>query len=216
MTSKNTTSEGILYLKTTIFGLVIYSLFYAYTNWLSIPGAVNKSVADVSIFLMGLSMLLSGVCYFWNIFDPLIRYRKYLGLIGFAFGLVHIALSFSALQAVLKVETWQKGLMWPAFTGLLAAVIFTVMALVSNNRMAIFLGGKLWRYVLRTGYLAVILVAAHVVLLKSARWLTWYNEGMKTLPSLSLLISIFMVVVVLMRVALWVALKRKKSLSILT
>lgn len=210
---KTPPSEKSLYLKTTVFSLAIFGLFYAYTSWLAIPGVLNKSVADASIFLMGLSMLLSGICYFWNVFDPLIRYRKHLGLIGFAFGVVHIVLSFSTLQNLLKVETWEKGAMWPAFTGLLATVIFTVMALISNSRMAMLLGGKWWRYLLRTGYVAVILVWLHVVLLKSARWITWYEGGMKTLPSLSLLISIFMVIVIVMRIALWIALKRKNSLT---
>jgi len=213
---KNTTiktppSEITLYIKTLLFGLSIFGLFYGYTSWLAIPGVLNKSAADTAVFLMGASMLLSGICYFWNIFDPLIRFRKHLGLIGFAFGIAHLALSFSALQSLLKVETWQKGLMWPALTGLLAMMIFTVMALVSNSRTARLLGGKWWRRVLRTGYLALILVLVHVVLLKSGRWMTWYQNGMETLPSLSLLISIFMMVVILMRVALWLELKRKQQ-----
>jgi DMSO/TMAO reductase YedYZ heme-binding membrane subunit len=199
-----------MYLKVTGFGLLIFGLFYSYTAWLAIPGTLNKTVADTAIFLIGLSMLLSSLCYFWNIFDPLIRYRKHLGLIGFAFGLLHIGLSFPALQSLFLSETWEKNAMWPALTGLLATLIFAAMALISNSRMAILLGGKWWRYILRTGYIAVILVWLHVVLLKSSRWLTWYEEGMKTLPSLSLLISLFMLWVIAMRIALWLALRKKK------
>lgn len=204
-------SEKSLYIKTLIFGLAVFGLFYGYMALLGIPGTLNKSTADTAIFLMGASMLLSGICYFWNVFDPLIRYRKYLGLIGFAFGLVHIALSYSALLSLFKVETWQNGMMWPAFNGLLAIIIFTVMALISNSHMARLLGGKIWRYILRTGYLAVIFVWVHIVLLKSDRWLSWYQGGMKTLPSLSLIITIFIIIVLLMRVALWLALIRKKN-----
>jgi DMSO/TMAO reductase YedYZ heme-binding membrane subunit len=203
-------SEKTLYFRTAIFSLILFGLAYSYTNWMGIPGVTNKSVADVSILLMGLSMILSGVCYFWNVFDPLIRYRKHLGLVGFAFALAHVGLSFPALQSLFQVSTWEKGAMWPALTGLLAMVIFAIMALISNSFMARSLGGKTWRYILRTGYLAIILVWFHVVLLKSARWITWYQNGMQTPPSLSLIVSIFMVIVVLMRIALWISLARKR------
>lgn len=206
---KTPLSEKTLYFRTLLFSLVVFGVFYGYTAWLGIPGVLNKSTADTAIFLIGLSMILSGLCYFWNIFDPLIRYRKHLGLVGFAFAVVHVALSYPALLSLFNVETWQNGIMWPAFTGLLAMIIFTIMALISNSYMARLLGGKKWRYVLRAGYIAIILVWLHVVLLKSGRWVTWYQGGMETLPSLSLLVSIFMVIVVLMRVALWFALKRR-------
>ena len=85
------------------------------------------------------------------------------------------------------------------------------MAVISNMYMTRMLGGKWWKIILRTGYLAVILVLAHVVLLKSARWMRWYQDGMETFPSLSLLVSVFMVIVVLMRIALWMALKKRDS-----
>jgi hypothetical protein len=66
---------------------------------------------------------------------------------------------------------------------------------------------------LRWGYAAVILVFAHVVLLKSARWITWYNGGMVTPPSLSLMVSGFMLLVLVMRVVLLLTLKRKAKLK---
>lgn len=200
-----------LYLRVSLFSLVIFGLFYWYTSYLGIPGGLNKSVADTSIFIMGLSMMLSGLTYFFNVFDSYMRYRKHLGLVGFAFAIVHVVLSFSALQNLFQAETWQKGAMWPAFTGLLALIIFTVMALVSNSKMARLLGAKWWRFILRTGYLAVILVWMHVVLLKSARWMSWYEGGMKTLPSLSLLVSIFMLLVIVLRIILFFAVRKKVS-----
>jgi DMSO/TMAO reductase YedYZ heme-binding membrane subunit len=211
---KKPPSETTLYIRVLIFSLIMFAAFYGYTSWMKIPNVLNKAAADTAIVLMGLSMILSGVCYFWNFFDSMIRYRKQLGLIGWAFGLAHVILSFSALQALLKPESWAKGIIWPAFTGVIATIIFTIMALISNNLMARSLGGKWWRFILRTGYIAIIFVFAHVVLLKSVRWITWYQGGMKTLPSLSLLVSIFMVLVLLMRIALWISLHNKsKSLN---
>lgn len=206
-------SEFKLYLQTSIFAAVIFGLFYFYISWMGIPSVTNKAMADTSIFLMGWSMLLSSVCYFWNVLDKMIVYRKYLGLVGFAFAIAHLVLSWSAFLNLLSAETWQAGKMWAPFTGTLAFLIFTVMALISNTLMAKKLGGRTWKLILRTGYVAVIFVAIHVVVLKSARWITWMQEGFPTPPSLSFMISIFMLIVLVMRVALWIALKMKKPLT---
>lgn len=206
-------SELMLYLKVLIFSALLYGGAYAYTSWLKVPNIINKTTADVSIILIGLSMWLTSLGYYFNVFDTFIRYRKHLGLVGFAYGVAHILLSFSALQNLFRAETWENGLMWPALNGLLATVIFTIMTLISNTFMAKTLGGKLWRQILRTGYIAVIFVWFHVVLLKSARWITWYEAGMQTPPAMSLIVTIFMTIVVLMRIALWWSLRRQRAMT---
>lgn len=208
-TSKRPPSTLTRYFQVLIFSLTIFGLAYGYTARMGIPNLLNKGAADTAIILIGLSMILSGVCYFWNFFDPMIRYRKYLGLVGWAYGLAHLVLSFSTLQSLFNFENWQRGAIWPALTGVLATIIFTIMAAISNSKMAQLLGGKVWRATLRSGYIATFLILIHVILLKSARWITWYEGGMKTLPSMSLVVTLFIVFVLLMRVALWVSLKRK-------
>lgn len=206
-------SELQLYVRTLIFGLVSFALFYGYITWLKTPNPLNKAIADASILLIGLSMLLSSLCYFWNFVDTKIVYRKQLGLVGLAFGLVHIGLSFSTVQKLFTLATWQQGKMWPALTGALALVIFACMAFVSNQYAANVLGGKAWRKILRTGYIAVLLIFAHVYLLKSVYIIRWYTGGMKTPPSTSLLMLAFMTIVILMRIALWWSLKTKSARS---
>ncbi len=191
----------IKYVQVTGLGLLLFGGIYWYTTAMQIPNPLNKAIADTSVYLMGFSMILSGICYFWDFLDTKIIYRKYLGLIGFAFALVHIGLSFSALLRLFQIETWQKGLFWPALVGLVATMIFTVMAAISNQFSASHLGGKMWKNILHTGYIAMILILAHVVFLKLKYWMPWFNDGMKTLPSSSLLVSGFILIVVLMRVA---------------
>ena len=209
--SPSLSREISFYLKTGIFGILVFAACYAYLRWMNIPGELNKSAADTAVILMGLSMLMSSIGYFLNFFDWAMIYRKYLGLIGFAFAIAHLVLSWSTFTTLFHLSTWQQGKMWPALEGTVAFGVFTVMALVSNAVAARHLGGKNWRYVLRTGYAALILVIMHVVLLKSARWATWFNGGMKTLPSLSLLVTIFMAFVLLMRLVLWWRLKKAKT-----
>ncbi|MEP7166726.1 MAG: hypothetical protein ABI758_01955 [Candidatus Woesebacteria bacterium] len=184
------------YLKVLIFGFIIYGFSYGYNSYLKTPNLLNKGMADTSIILIGLSMWLSSLAYFFNLFDSKIMYRKQLGLIGFAFALVHVALSFSALRVA------------PApVTGLFATGIFSIMALISSRSAMVRIGVQKWRRILRAGYIAMLFVAAHVVLLKSARWMTWYNGGMKTLPSLSLLETIFIAVVIVMRLLMWLRIR---------
>lgn len=201
--------EGPLYLKTGFLSAVLFAGAFYYTKWMGVPNELNKSVADTAVVLIGLSMLISSLCYFWNAWDWSIVYRKYLGLVGFAYAVAHLLLSWGPFLALTNAATWQQGRMWPALTGLLALIIFAIMAAISNAFSARLLGGRNWRYVLRTGYVALILVWFHVVLLKSARWLNWYQEGMKTFPALSLVVTGFIVLVVAMRLLLWWRLSRR-------
>jgi DMSO/TMAO reductase YedYZ heme-binding membrane subunit len=205
------TSQLTLYFHSLLLGLAVFAGSYFYTAFHNTPHPLNKAVADASLVLIGLSMLLTSVCYFWDFLDSKIVYRKYLGLVGWAFALVHILLEYSALQRLLSAPNWFAQSLWPVSTGLLAAVIFTVMAAISNRFSAAKLGGKNWKLILRTGYIALLFVLAHVALLKSRYWVSWYNGGMKTLPSMSMLVSIFIVIVVVMRVLLWWSVRRKNA-----
>lgn len=200
-----------LYLRAFVFSLLIFAGAYLYLSWLKIPGILNKTVADTAIFLIALSMIFSSLGYFFNFVDRLAIYRKHLGMIGFGFAVWHLLLSWSALLNLFKVETWESMRMWPMLTGFLAFLIFTKMALISNQFSTRFLGSRLWKGILRFGYFGLVLVMFHVFLLKSARWLTWYQEGMQGPPSLSLLVVIFTTIVLLLRLALWWSLSRRRT-----
>ena len=204
-------TENLLYLRTFFFGCGVFLLCWWYTTWLDIPGAVNKSTADTASILVGLSMLLTSLCYFWDFVDTKIIYRKHLGIVGFAFATAHLVLSWDALESALDTASWQNGAPWAVLTALGATLIFTIMAAISNRYLATQLGGRLWRSILRTGYIALILVLAHVVLLKSQRWITWFENGMQTPPSLSLLTSIFLTTVIILRIALAFSLMRSSQ-----
>jgi DMSO/TMAO reductase YedYZ heme-binding membrane subunit len=205
------TSEMTLYLRVLILGILVCAACYFYTTFNKIPSTFNKSVADTSVILMGLSMVLSSVCFFWDRFDSFIIYRKQLGLIGFGFGLLHVGLSWEALEKLFLPTTWATPAYQPILAGVLGLIIFSMMALISNQFAAHKLGGRNWRYLLRTGYLAMFFIWIHVVLLKMVRWMAWYKGGMKTLPSISLMISLFIIVILVMRGALAFSLYRKRA-----
>lgn len=202
--------EVMFYIKAALVGLVVFCVCYGYLKWLGIPGELNKAAADTGIILMGFSMLQSSLSYYFNFMDHAMIYRKYFGLTGFAFAVTHIIQSWSAFTSLFSLESWTAGIPWPFFTGLSALLIFTSMAVISNTALSTMMGTANWRRALRVGYLGVVFVLSHVVLLKSSRWITWFEGGMKTPPSLSLLVSVFMVIVVVMRLMLWWSLKHRK------
>lgn len=211
MATKSVVSSDLkMYIQTLFLGFVLFVASYYYIIWLKIPNPLNKAVADTSMYLIGLSMMLASLCYFWNIFDRFITYRKHLGLVGVLFGFTHIYLSLGVLQKLFVAETWQKGVPWGPFTGALAAVIFIIMTLVSPGAIAQIIGGHLWRIILRFGHVAVVLIWLHVYFLKWGYIVKWYNEGMKSFPSTSLIVLGFMTIVIVLRIALSIALAKKK------
>lgn len=190
------------YVKISILSTVVFGLSYWYLISMGIGSALNKAVADTSVIFISLSMLLTSLCFFWDFVDTKIVYRKHLGLIGFAYAIVHTALSWEATKKLLDIVAWQNGKVLPVLTASLALFIFTIMALISNNYAARELGGIWWRRILRTGYIGLLLVLAHVALLKMSRWVEWYNTGMARPPALSLIVSALIVVTILGRVLL--------------
>lgn len=202
-------SQTKLYLQTLVFSVGVFGFSYWYITYLKIPNALNKAVADTAVIVMGLSMILSSLAYFFNLFDRFIVYRKQLGLVGFGFAVAHLVLSWSAFMRLFTFSNWQQGTIWPLATAAGATLIFSLMALMSVNWVAKMVGGKTWKRILRAGYLAFILVAAHVVLLRLSRWTTWWEGGMQSPPSLSLLAFVFIIVVVGARLLLWLATSTK-------
>ena len=203
--------EVKFYLYSTIFAFILFGLITAYLQWLQIPNLLNKAVADVAILLIALSMAMSGLAYFFNFADRQVIYRKYIGVVGFVFALWHLLLSWSAFLNLFKAQTWASGRMWPMLTGFIALVIFAIMALISNQLSTKLLGTNLWRGILRFGYVGLLLVMVHVFLLKSARWLTWWQEGMQSPPALSLVVVMVGAMTVLLRLGLWWSLKVRRN-----
>jgi DMSO/TMAO reductase YedYZ heme-binding membrane subunit len=199
------------YVKVTTLSLVVFGASYGYLSWMGIPGTVNKAVADTSVIFICLSMLLSSICYFWNFADTKIVYRKHLGLVGFGYAVVHLLLSLPALKQLTNPQAWQSGAVYPVLAATVATIIFTVMALISNNYAAKELGGIWWRRILRTGYLGLIFALAHVALLKMSRWVTWWQEGTSRPPALSLIVSVLIVITLVSRLILEVSLRRKTA-----
>lgn len=214
-------SEMKLWRNTFIIGIIVFviCLLYVYLQKNSFSlRIVNQSVAWASVILIGFSFLLSGVCYFWNFADRFIIYRKHLGLVGFWYAVIHVALTLYSLSQrfnIVQYFTASHSRFQVLVDGLIAFVIFALMALISNKYSAHELGGIWWRRILRLGYIAMFFAAVHFAVVGLPLWIKWSYFKEVTIPPLGIVVLGFIYLVIVIRVLLEldVRLKRKKTTS---
>ncbi|MCX7996916.1 MAG: ferric reductase-like transmembrane domain-containing protein [Patescibacteria group bacterium] len=182
---------------------LLYGFFLAYAAGLT--GSISQlsltmAFAGTGAILIGTSFALSGICYFFNFADRHIGYRKYLGLLGY-----YSALAYALLLIPLEPERYWSG--WPQTVlqpdvqlGLTAMAILTLMALVSNTKAMQLLGPERWREILRLGYVAYFLLVIRATYLDFELWTAWFAQPV-TLPPFRLTLSVFAILVILLRIA---------------
>lgn len=191
-------------------------------TWVSLA----KVMAGTANFLFAMSLSLSSFAYFFNFLDSKVIYRKYLGLLGY-----FAALGYALSLPILRPERYGYGLpeyFWTSdvLLGLGAMGIFTMMALISNNRAMQWIGPVRWRSLLRLGYLAFFLLVLRGVINESQpigvdphpEYWALYLHNLDTLPPVRLLFSVVALTVIFFRLAvvfdLWQ--KRRQSLSLVS
>ncbi len=163
--------------------------------------SVSMATAATAAIMIGLSFALSGFCFYFDFLDRKIAYRKYLGLVGFWF-----ALTYSIMLLFVDPNRYFYGFFVNVLSadfilGLTAMSIFTFMALISNNWAMKKLGVKRWRYGLRLGYLAYLLLIIRAMVLDHDIWIAWFHSPV-TLPPVRLIISIFATIVLVFRLSM--------------
>lgn len=196
--------EKRLWKRSFVFGCIIcvfiFVIFTTSSGQVSLR-IFNRSAAWTSVILIGLSFFLTSICYFWNFADRFIIYRKHLGLIGFYFGALHMLLILFSLSKRVNIFNYflSEGHFTPFIFGYSALLIFTMMAFISNRYAAHELGGKRWRQFLRVGYIGLIFAVVHFYLLSAGRW-----------SPVGIVVLVFVSVVLLLRIALEISVRRKK------
>jgi DMSO/TMAO reductase YedYZ heme-binding membrane subunit len=173
---------------------------------------VDKSLGVAALFLVALSMALTGIVYFSKGPVRLLSARKYYGLVGFWTGLAHGAVNHILLPALgLHAEGGAED-PYAEAAALAALALFALMAVASNTRAAAKLGPGRWRRFLRyAGYAGLVLAAGHAAFLKWGSWTKYLKTFGSVLPSLSLPVVLFAAIVVLLRLAVWISRGRKRS-----
>lgn len=214
---------------TSLFVLVFCYWYLWLTEPGTLPVTMNKALADSAMILIGLSFMLSSLCYFWDFVDCKIVYRKYLGLWGFALGVTHgvMSLVFYLYWKPRGYETnsifvldhhWDLGIflvsnLYAFVSAVVAFFIFLMMTLISNQYAIHELGGVWWRRLLRVGYFAYVLAALHFLIKNIPEWQALARVGESVLPPLNFLIFLLVIGVVSLRTALWWSLRKKAQLE---
>lgn len=172
--------------------------------------SMNHAFSNAGMLLIGFSFALSGLCYFWNFMDTKIIYRRYIGLMGFYFITVHVGLSVALLRLVTDFGTYYSvptNVLSNGFA-VLAFLILLLMASISNQFAMHELGTAQWRALLRTGYLAYVFAVIHFSIKRYDEWVWWLNNREPMLPPISLVILVVAVCVLLLRIMLWLSVRR--------
>lgn len=169
---------------------------------------LNKSLATSTIVLLGTVLLLGPLSRLFTIFDHALKYRKELGIMTFFIGLTHVYLSMFPLA---RRGSWGFYTSQPlsAYPGLASLVIMLILLLLSSGVMERMLGSKLWWRLQYWGArVAFVAGAFHFIVLKYLGMVEWFKNrgaggtlGMLTLPPISLLASLFVTFVLVVRLS---------------
>lgn len=140
---------------------------------------LNKATSLAAVILVACSYLVGRV-FKWHNHDPVIRLVvvKYCGLSGFFLAGVHAFMSLCLLRPAYFAKYFEadggrlnfQGELGMAL-GVLALFFLMSPAITTLPMMPKALGGRRWKRTQRVGYLALLLVAAHLVDLGIHGWL---------------------------------------------
>lgn len=210
-----------LLIRVPVFGTVLFALLlfllvsmYLYGFYQSYDlRIINKAYATTALILIGFSFALSGICHFFPRASHFIVYRKPLGLYGFALVVAHGVISLFFLPSLFPFPTYyvQETNMLSFLFALVATMILTMMAVISNKFSVQKLGGKLWKRLLGLGYTAYFLSIVHFSLKTYSHWFDWIPN--RTIPPPELLLFCFACGVLLLRITLFFATRKKSQIS---
>lgn len=201
-------SDKRLYAETIIYSVIIFFVIFGYYMVLTpdiTTRVINRVIADLSFIMLGLSLMLSSVCYFWDFADKFIIYRKHLGLVGFGYMVLHVLISiFGAPYAPVFSYYFADARINSFIAALVATIIFTIMAIISNRFSIQKIGPRRWKQVMRIGFLGYALGLFHFAEKGFPQWSFWFTGQGSFFPVFSMMVFLIGVTILIMRIALWI------------
>ena len=163
-------------------------------------------MADVSLVLLGIVLLIGPLSRLYNRFDKWINYRKELGILAFLAGAVHVYLSMFVLARRGPFGLYQSRPL-VAYTGLLGLAIMAYLFIISFEKIKTKLGvAKWWKMQYWGARITGVAIFVHMAAFKYPEWDTWLSgktEGLAlpNLPPSNLLVAIFFAFVLLTRLS---------------
>jgi sulfoxide reductase heme-binding subunit YedZ len=143
----------------------VHELFYPSRHYPEIMQFSGELSIQMLVFTLCITPLTLILRYFeWGktIARWLLRNRRYIGVAGFAYAVIHTILY---VRQTFDLELiWLEALDWPLGTGWICLIILLPIALTSN-KTSINMMGKSWKVMQRFSYLAIIAGFAHWLLL---------------------------------------------------
>jgi len=179
------------------------------------------TVLFASIALTGLTMIAASY-----LMGPLARLcpvrwmkyrdvRKQFGLIGLALVVFHVFLALTVFIPAYYPKIFSEGGRLSELgqismlAGVLGFVIFIIVAITSLPSVAANMSKRGWFIVQRSGLIAIILSVLHFIVFKWRGWFDWNNWN-HNIPPGTFVVTVFIVLVFLIRVVAYV-LERKKN-----
>jgi sulfoxide reductase heme-binding subunit YedZ len=168
---------------------------------------LNRALGEASLLNLALVLLIGPLSRLYDRFDRWLLYRKEIGVFAFFSAAAHFLISGLGLPGRTWLGFYGRNPQ-SFFTGLGALVIFALLFILSLEFIISKLPRKLWWLAQNWGArIAGILIIAHVVLLRQAAWIAWFERGntaqmaMKFLPPITVLSGIVTVAVILVRLS---------------
>ncbi len=165
----------------------------------------NRALAEASLLDLALVLLIGPLSRLYNRFDRWLLYRKEIGVLAFITAAAHFLISGLALPGRSWLGFYGRNPQ-SFFTGVGALVIFALLFILSFEFIVSKLPRKIWWATQNWGArISGILIIAHVVLLRQAAWITWFNKGTTTkvalafLPPITVITGIITLAVILVR-----------------
>lgn len=144
-------------------------------NWISFPESsqrivkLSQATSLLSVALLYLTLIITPVWRLWPELPgkaAVIRARRALGVSGWAVGLLHGLLGFfGQLSGFSGLQFLASSYLVAMAIGGVALIIFTGLALTSNDFSVRYLGYRQWKLLHRLSYLATLLVVIHTLML---------------------------------------------------
>lgn len=167
---------------------------------------LNKSLADTSLTLLAMVLLLGPLSRLYDLFDEWLPYRKEFGISSFLLGAVHLYLVMFPLA---RRGPFGFFVARPteAYTGLAGLMVMLFLFIISFEFIKKMLGIKQWWRLQYAGArIAGIAVLLHLSVLKYPEWTKWLsgkatNLAIPSFPPANLLVGLFGGFVLLVRLS---------------
>lgn len=168
------------------------------------PSIANKSLADVSLILLGIVLLAGPLSRLYSRFDSWVNYRKELGILAFVTGAIHVYLSMFVLARRGPLGLYQSRPL-VAYSGLLGLVIMAYLFIISFEKIKQKMGvAKWWKMQYWGARITGVAIFVHMAVFKYSEWNTWLSGKAEGLarpdwPPVSLIVAVFFAFVILTR-----------------